>query len=81
LGRLPRFAFNGLSDDDASGHSGEFTASPLVQIAEPFDDPAFVFETQVRRVRALAFLADGAVELVSPNGHPSSRSSPASELL
>ena len=46
-----------------------FAPATLVQVREPFDHPEFVFELKLDGFRALAFLENGAVSLVSRKGN------------
>jgi ATP-dependent DNA ligase len=42
---------------------------PLRRVAEPFDDPDWLFELKYDGFRALAYLSDGRCRLVSRNGN------------
>ncbi|HZR84756.1 MAG TPA: hypothetical protein VFD92_26915 [Candidatus Binatia bacterium] len=46
-----------------------FTPMTLTRVPEPFDDPGFVFELKYDGFRALAFLEEKAVRLVSRHGN------------
>ncbi len=41
----------------------------LIQVSAPFDDPDFLYEVKLDGFRALAYVEDGACELVSRTGH------------
>jgi bifunctional non-homologous end joining protein LigD len=45
------------------------TPMPLTRRAEPFDDPAWIFEAKLDGYRAVAYLEDGGCRLVSQHGN------------
>lgn len=47
-----------------------FQPMPLKRMAEPFDDPEWIFELKYDGFRALAVIEHGRGQLVSRNGHP-----------
>jgi bifunctional non-homologous end joining protein LigD len=47
----------------------QFIPAQLVRIAEPFDDPGYIFELKMDGFRALAEISDGQVRLISRRGN------------